>query len=51
MNSIYGCPLECPTANRHLCNAHGLCRYDDTLGIPRCFCDDFYLCNDCYLFS
>jgi hypothetical protein len=47
IRSIYGCPLECPIANRELCNGHGYCGYDKSLGQARCFCDDGYDGLDC----
>ena len=37
--SIYGCPLECPVSNRHLCGGNGHCAYDPDKGAARCFCN------------
>jgi hypothetical protein len=39
MPSVYGCPLECPVSNRHLCAGNGHCAYDDDKGGARCFCN------------
>lgn len=49
MDSIYGCPLECPVGgeNRDLCSAHGICAWDQTNSKARCFCDDGYTGTDC----
>jgi hypothetical protein len=40
MPSVYGCPLECPVSNRHLCAGNGHCAYDDDKGAARCFCNN-----------
>lgn len=40
MPSIYGCPLECPVANRHLCGGNGHCAYDEDYQGARCFCNN-----------
>lgn len=40
MPSIYGCPLECPVSNRHLCGGNGHCAYDDDKHAARCFCNN-----------
>ena len=45
--SVYGCPLECPVSNRHLCGGNGHCYYDDDLGSSRCFCNRGYSGDDC----
>ena len=45
--SIYGCPLECPVANRHLCGGHGECSYDQDLQQARCFCFKGHSGDDC----
>lgn len=49
MNSVYGCPLECPLGgeDRDLCSAHGICAWDQTNQHARCFCDDGYTGSDC----
>lgn len=39
MPSVYGCPLECPVSNRHLCGGNGHCAYDEDKGAARCFCN------------
>lgn len=39
MPSVYGCPLECPVANRHLCGGNGHCSYDTDKLSARCFCN------------
>jgi hypothetical protein len=39
MPSVYGCPLECPVANRHLCGGNGHCAYDDDKASARCYCN------------
>jgi hypothetical protein len=39
MPSVYGCPLECPIANRALCGGNGHCSYDVDKGAARCFCN------------
>lgn len=40
MPSVYGCPMECPVSNRHLCGGNGHCAYDDDKGAARCFCNN-----------
>lgn len=45
--SIYGCPLECPVADRRLCGGHGLCKYDEDEAAARCFCFDGWKGKDC----
>ena len=47
MPSIYGCPLECPVSNRHLCGGQGHCAYDEDKGGARCFCNNGYTGSDC----
>lgn len=39
MPSVYGCPLECPVADRALCGGNGHCSYDIDKGAARCFCN------------
>jgi hypothetical protein len=39
MPSVYGCPLECPVSNRHLCGGNGHCAYDDDKASARCYCN------------
>lgn len=48
MPSIYGCPLECPVSNRHLCGGNGHCAYDNDKKAARCFCNNGELM--CYYF-
>lgn len=45
--SVYGCPLECPIARRHLCGGNGHCAYDDDKSSARCFCNRGYTGSDC----
>ncbi len=40
MPSVYGCPLECPVANRRLCGGNGHCAYDEDKASARCFCNN-----------
>jgi hypothetical protein len=40
MPSVYGCPLECPVANRHLCAGNGHCAFDVEKKGARCFCNN-----------
>jgi hypothetical protein len=47
--SIYGCPLECPVAERHLCAGNGHCAYDSDKGAARCFCNHGYTGSACTL--
>lgn len=47
VKSAYGCPTECPVANGHLCNAHGVCGYDTDGNVAACFCNDGYTGIDC----
>lgn len=46
MPSVYGCPVECPVANRHLCSGNGHCAYDEDKGAARCYCNhgEYSLC-------
>jgi hypothetical protein len=50
MPSVYGCPLECPVANRHLCGGNGHCAYDDDKGGARCFCNNGKSSFSCLFF-
>lgn len=47
MPSVYGCPLECPVANRQLCGGNGHCAYDEDKGGARCFCNHGAYGDDC----
>lgn len=42
MQSMYGCPLECPITAKGLCNSHGHCAYDKALRTPYCYCNEGY---------
>lgn len=44
MPSVYGCPLECPVAERRLCGGNGHCAYDKDLKSARCFCNHGIYC-------
>lgn len=46
--SGYACPLECPRNSlKEVCNAHGVCGYDNVQRKARCFCDDGYKGDGC----
>lgn len=45
--SVYGCPLECPVADRQLCGGNGHCHYDNDKSSARCFCNHGYEGKDC----
>ena len=45
--SQYGCPIECNIFDNQLCNSQGLCGYDNTNDVPRCFCFNEYTGDDC----
>ncbi len=47
MPSVYGCPLECPVANRALCGGQGHCAYDTDKQAARCYCNRGYFGVDC----
>lgn len=47
MPSVYGCPLECPVANRALCAGQGHCAYDSDKKAARCYCNRGYSGVDC----
>ena len=47
MPSVYGCPLECPVANRALCGGQGHCAYDSDKKAARCYCNRGYGGADC----
>jgi hypothetical protein len=42
MQSMYGCPLECPITANGLCNSHGHCAYDTAAKVPYCYCNQGY---------
>jgi hypothetical protein len=48
-DTLFGCPVECPFANRKLCNGHGFCGVDGGIGAPRCFCNSGFGGTDCTL--
>ena len=49
--SIFGCPVECPVANRQLCGGNGHCLYDSDARASRCFCSSGTLFqNDSFVF-
>lgn len=45
--SVYGCPVECPVANRKLCGGNGHCAYDEDASASKCFCNHGYTGSDC----
>lgn len=45
--SAFGCPLECPVANREICAGNGECSFDTDKRASRCFCYHGYTGNDC----
>lgn len=47
MPSVYGCPVECPVAQRQLCAGNGHCAYDYDRHAARCFCNRGYGGADC----
>jgi len=47
MPSVYGCPVECPVAQRRLCGGNGHCGYDIDKQGARCFCNKGYAGSDC----
>jgi hypothetical protein len=47
MQSMYGCPKECPITSNGLCNSHGHCHYDPTMKAPYCYCNEGYSGSDC----
>jgi len=47
MQSQYGCPLQCPITKNGLCNAHGHCAYDNSINLPRCYCNTGYGGKSC----
>ena len=59
MNSVHGCPLECPRGgpDGFVCSNNGVCSYDGLedgftvggdAGVPRCLCKLPYGGDDCY---
>lgn len=47
MPSVYGCPLECPVAERKLCGGNGHCHYDYDSNSAHCFCNRGYSGSNC----
>ena len=47
MPSVYGCPVECPVAQRQLCGGNGHCSYDGDKHSARCFCNRGFGGADC----
>lgn len=47
MPSVYGCPTECPVAERKLCGGNGHCHYDFDSNSAHCFCNKGYSGRDC----
>jgi hypothetical protein len=45
--SVYGCPVQCPVANRKLCAGNGHCAYDDDANEAKCFCNRGWTGSDC----
>jgi hypothetical protein len=48
--SKLGCPTECqtPSTSGHLCNGHGICDYDTSQSVARCFCDTNWVGHHCF---
>lgn len=38
LNSVWGCPTQCGIYNNALCNDRGICSYDFSNNVPKCFC-------------
>eukprot|EP01084_Bolivina_argentea_P056250 102992_1 len=38
LNSIWGCPVQCGIYNNALCSNKGICSYDFSNNVPKCFC-------------
>lgn len=47
MPSVYGCPLECPVAERKLCGGNGHCHYDTDSNTAHCYCNKGYTGRNC----
>lgn len=45
--SVYGCPTECPVAERKLCGGNGHCHYDYDSNSAHCFCNKGYSGANC----
>ena len=45
--TTFGCPLECPIANRAVCGGQGECAYDFDARRARCFCYQGFSGKDC----
>ena len=38
LNSVWGCPSNCGIYNNALCSNQGICSYDFSNNVPKCFC-------------
>ena len=47
VQSLYGCPQECPATDGSLCSEHGLCSFDHSNNKSHCYCYDTHGGNDC----
>lgn len=47
LRTAYGCPVECPIVNGHLCNQHGICGYDAQSSRVACYCNVGWTGADC----
>lgn len=47
VDTMFGCPKECPISGRDLCAGHGVCDWDKTNGAAKCFCDSGWTGVDC----
>ena len=45
--SVYGCPTECPVAERKLCGGNGHCHFDYDSNSAHCFCNKGYSGANC----
>lgn len=47
IDSSIGCPLQCKVTNEKVCSGNGICQYDETNKIPKCFCYEGWFGEDC----
>lgn len=49
IQSIYGCPTECPieSSSGLVCAGRGICKTDSAIDAVRCYCDEGYKGKDC----
>jgi hypothetical protein len=47
LESIFGCPTQCPLNGEKLCSSNGICSFDNKQQLPRCFCDFGFTGEDC----